>query len=359
MLRSLPKSSALHEKLLGRPCGRINGPTTAGQPYRFLAPPMRAEQSADHGGSALPIFKMKFSIITPSFNQGRFLPDCVESVLAQGDASKERRSMSADADEEPSCGGSPCSSTDSDHAEQKERAGCLRSLEIEHIVTDAGSTDETLEVLKHYPHLQWTSEPDAGMSDGINKGFRKATGDWLMWLNCDDYLLPGALAKVADFIRAHPEADVVHGDCVYVKEDKTPVRRKYDTPVDEWDLLFVGCCIPSTSTFYRRDIIEAGHLLDVEYRNCMDWEYYLRLMRLGYHFAYIPEALADFRWYEESTTQKHWQRMIEEGLRCQREHIDARGLPGILKNATVLKLMRKIYQARRVAKRWRVHGRLI
>lgn len=259
---------------------------------------------------------MKFSIITPSFNQGRFLPDCVASVLAQ------------------------------------------TGVEVEHIVMDAGSTDETLEVLKSYPHLKWTSEPDDGMSDGINKGFRQATGDWVMWLNCDDCLLPGTLEKVAKFIEKHPEADVVHGDCVYVNEDKTPIRRKLDTAVDEWDLLFVGCCIPSTSTFYRREIIDAGHLLDVGYRNCMDWEYYLRLMRLDYRFAYLPEALADFRWYEDSTTQKHWQRMIDEGLKCQRAHIEAKNLPTILKNAGILKILRKVFQIRRVVKRAAVHGRL-
>ncbi|MEO7101643.1 MAG: glycosyltransferase family 2 protein [Luteolibacter sp.] len=258
---------------------------------------------------------MKFSIITPSLNQGSFIQECIESVLRQ------------------------------------------EGIEIEHIIVDAGSTDQTLEVIGHYPHLQWSSEPDEGMSDGINKGFRKATGDWIMWLNCDDYLLPGALSKVAEYIRKHPDADVVHGDCIYVKEDKTPIRRKYDTPVDEWDFLFVGCCIPSTSTIYRREIIDAGHLLDVGYRNCMDWEYYLRLYRLGYHFGYVSEALAGFRWYEDSTTQRHWQRMIDEGLQAQRQHIDARKLPLVLKNANLLKLLRKTYQIRRVAKRMMTHGR--
>lgn len=259
---------------------------------------------------------MKFSIITPSFNQGRFLPDCVESVLSQ------------------------------------------TGIEVEHIITDAGSTDETLEVLKRYPHHQWSSEPDEGMSDGINKGFRQATGDWMMWLNCDDYLLPGALAKVAEFIAKNPQADIVHGDCLYVREDKSPLRRKFDTPVDEWDLLFVGCIIPSTSAFYRKEIIQAGHLLDVSYRNCMDWEYYLRLHRLGYRYAYLPEVLAHFRWYEESTTQKHWQRMIDEGLQARREHIAARGLPNVLGNATTLKALRKVFQIRRMAKRLWTHGRI-
>jgi glycosyltransferase involved in cell wall biosynthesis len=258
---------------------------------------------------------MKFSIITPSYNQGRFITDCVESVIAQS------------------------------------------GIDFEHIITDAGSTDETLEVLRRYPHLKWVSEPDAGMSDGINKGFRQATGDWLMWLNCDDYLLPGALEKVVEFIKLHTDADVVHGDCNYIQEDKTLIRRKYDTPVDEWDLLFVGCCIPSTSTFYRQEIIEAGHLLDITYKNSMDLEYYLRLLRLGYRFDYMPEVLADFRWYEESTTQKHWQRMIDEGLEAKRIHIEERRLPAILKNATLLEGLRRLFQVRRVCKRVLTHRR--
>jgi hypothetical protein len=120
----------------------------------------------------------------------------------------------------------------------------------------------------------------------------------------------------------------------------------------------VGCIIPSTSAFYRREIIDSGELLDVSYKNCMDWEFYLRLVRDGRRFAYIPELLAAFRWYEESTTSKNWQRMIEEGLRCQREHIASRGFPEWLGNRLILKALRRVFQVRRVAKRLRIHGRL-
>jgi len=259
---------------------------------------------------------MNFSIITPSFNQGRFLPTCVESVLSQKDVS------------------------------------------FEHLVIDAGSTDETLEVLDNYPHLQWTSEPDDGMSDGINKGFKKAVGDWVMWLNCDDYLLPGALRKVVEHAAAHPNGDVIHGDCVFVDLEGEPIRRKYDTAVDEWDFLFVGCCIPSTSTFYSQEIISSGHLLDVNYRNCMDWEYYLRLVRAGYQFSYMGEPLAGFRWHEESTTQKNWQRMLDEGLRAQRSHLEERNAPEFLGHAATLGILRRAFQARRVGKRILRHGRI-
>ena len=259
---------------------------------------------------------MKISIITPSLNQGRFLTKCIESVISQ------------------------------------------HGVDVEHIIVDAGSSDETCEILKSYPHLHWTSEHDDGMSDGINKGFIKATGDWIMWLNCDDYLLPDALIKVISHALDHSCADVIHGDCFRVSVDEKVIRRKYDTPVDEWDFLFVGCCNPSTTTFYRRNIIEAGYLLDITYRNCMDWDYYLRLTRLGYRFSYIPEALACFRVHEDSTTQKHLNRMIDEGLRCQRKHIQERNLPAILGNVALLKILRKLFQVRRVAKRVLAHGRV-
>lgn len=258
---------------------------------------------------------IKFSIITPSYNQGRFLPDCVESVQAQ------------------------------------------IGVEVEHIVIDASSTDETLDVLKASPQILWVSEEDKGMSDGINKGFLKATGDWLMWLNCDDYLLPGALAKVAAYIEAHPDVDVIHGDCLFVKEDKTLIRRKYDHQVDENMLLFVGCYIPSTSTFIKRVVIESGNLLDVQYRVCMDWEYYLRLMRKGFRFSYIPEAIAGFRWHGSNTSTLQVHRRIEEALMLQREHITKRKMASWLGQSNLLMLLRKLYQLRRVIRRKRIHGR--
>lgn len=259
---------------------------------------------------------MKFSIITPSFNQGRFLPDCAESVLSQ------------------------------------------RGVKVEHIVTDAGSTDETLDVLKRFPHIKWVSEPDKGMSDGINKGFLRATGDWLMWLNCDDYLLPEALEKVARSIHENPDVDVLHGDCVFVREDKSVIRRKYDHPVDEFTLLFAGCFIPSTSTFFKRRIIDDGNLLDISYKVCMDWEYYLRLLRLGYKFRYLPDALAGFRWHGNNTSTIHAARGEQEALKLQCEHIESRGHPGWLKNAAAPAILRRFAQLSRVTKRLKTHGRI-
>lgn len=256
---------------------------------------------------------MKFSIVTPSFNQGRFIRDCLESVKTQ------------------------------------------TGVEWEHLVQDAGSTDETHAVLREYPHLQVSSEPDAGMSDGINRGFRKATGDWVMWLNTDDYLLPNALEKVAAFAARHPEADVIYGDCLFVDEQKRTLRRKREHRFDFSILLFYGCYIPSTSTFINRRIINAGHLLEVGYKVCMDFEYYVRLSRLGYHFAYLPAALAAFRWHETNTSSVQLQRRREERLRVQQEHLVLAGRKPPWSRHR-LALLYRVYQVKRGLLRLCAHG---
>lgn len=228
---------------------------------------------------------MKFSIVTASYNQGRFIRDCIESVRAQ------------------------------------------TGVDWEHIVQDAGSTDETAAVLQEYPHLQVTCEKDQGMSDGINRGFRKATGDWVMWLNTDDYLLPGALARVQEFAEKNPAADMIYGDVHFVDGAKRLLRVKREHRFDFNVLLYYGCYIQSTATFLRRKIITAGHLLDVDYRVVMDFEYYVRLARLGYRIQYAPGPVAAFRWHETNTSAVQHERRHQERLRVQRAHWQAIGKP--------------------------------
>lgn len=244
-----------------------------------------------------------FSIITASFNQGRFIRECIESVVSQG-------------------------------------------VEFEHIIVDACSTDETRDVLREFPHLKWTSEPDKGQTDAINKGFRRARGEWLMWLNADDFLLPNALKKVTDHIR-QTEADVVYGNANFVGMDGRLIREKREPDFHLGELLFYGCYIPSTATFHHRRIIDAGHLLDASLKVCMDLEWFLRLAGLRYRFSHIDAPLAAFRWHETNVSRVHADKRITEGNRVKREFLKKQGREW-LGNRAMLWLMHKVYRLRRV-----------
>ena len=118
---------------------------------------------------------MDFTIITPSLNYGRFLGDCLASVAPQ------------------------------------------TGVTFEHLVIDGGSTDDSAAVAARFPHAVWTQGPDKGMSDAINKGFERARGDWVMWLNADDRLKPGALAEILKLLEKS-RADVVYGDWDFIDE---------------------------------------------------------------------------------------------------------------------------------------------
>jgi glycosyltransferase involved in cell wall biosynthesis len=206
----------------------------------------------------------QFSIVTASYNQGRFIRDCIESVKSQ------------------------------------------TGVTWEHIIQDAGSTDETLAVLQEYPHLQITCERDKGMSDGINRGFLKARGEWVMWLNTDDYLLPGALAQVAEFAAKHPDADVIYGGWHFVDADRNITKTATLFPFDLLMLVHYGTYIGSTACFLkRRTVIEQGHLLSVMFKNNMDGEFYARLGRAGKKFLHLPRILAAFRLHGDNTSQKY------------------------------------------------------
>jgi glycosyltransferase involved in cell wall biosynthesis len=259
-----------------------------------------------------------FTVVTPSYNQGRYIRDCIESVLQQTEVTWE------------------------------------------HIVIDGGSTDDTIEILKQYPHLQWISEPDRGMSDAINKGFLRAKGRWVMWLNTDDYLLPGALKKVAEFAEAHPEADVIYGYSYFVDESKRILREKCEHKFDFLSLLFVGCYIQSTATFIKRDIIQAGHLLNIEFRYTMDYDYYMRLALAGYKFLYLPEPLACFRWHGDNLSilggrsGARW----KESCKVKEYALQQLGYAW-LANPFIFKAMFYLFRPRRCLLRFRAHGRLL
>jgi glycosyltransferase involved in cell wall biosynthesis len=198
---------------------------------------------------------------------------------------------------------------------------CLRSVAdqdgvtVEHLVMDACSTDHTAEVVAGFPHASFFQEPDKGMSDGINKGFRRASGTWVMWLNADDRLRPGVLKEVKAYAEAHPEADVIYGCWNFVDADGRFLRRMTVFPFHKGMLANHGCYIASTSTFYRRSsTIEEGHLLNVRFGSVMDGEYFCRLSALGKRFLYLPRVIADFRLHDESISQRNLGKQDIDGV---------------------------------------------
>lgn len=229
---------------------------------------------------------MDFTIVTPSFNYGRFIGECLESVAAQD------------------------------------------GVTFEHLVIDGGSTDDTTEVAKRFPHATFFQEPDDGMTDGINKGFRRARGEWVMWLNADDRLRPGALAAVKQFAAVNPRADVIYGCWNFVDAGGLFLRRMTVFPFQRGMIANHGCYIASTATFFRRaTTIAEGHLLNPAFKAVMDGEYFARLSSLGKRFAYLPRVLADFRLHDQSISQRHLGRNdIDSVLARQRQLAESRAI---------------------------------
>ncbi len=236
---------------------------------------------------------MRFSIITPNYNYGRFLKKALEGVLAQADAP-----------------GAP---------------------EIEHIVIDGGSTDDSVSILKEWDAFargtaaakaskyifSFVSEPDHGQTDAINKGLRRATGDVVAWLNADEWYEPGALAKTVAAFEKRPKADLIYGEVRFVRPDGSTIRVKRDHRFSGFVLLWYGCYVSSAATFWRRRVLDAGDYLDASYKVTMDFEYWVRLWRHGYRFSFLPATLASFTWHDGNVSEVFAARRREERNKVQ------------------------------------------
>ena len=219
----------------------------------------------------------KISIVTPSLNQGRYLEEALLSARNQNYPLAE------------------------------------------HIVTDGVSTDGTVELLKRYSgeasngHLHWTSEPDQGQSDALNKGFRVATGDIIGWLNSDDRYRPGCFQAVIDAFDENPDIDILYGDYTWIDESGRIMQIRREIEFSRFILSYHRVLyIPSTATFFRRRIFDDGNFVDAQYRYAMDYEYFLRLAHKGYRFKHVPRLLADFRWHPSSKSGAHPERQLAE-----------------------------------------------
>jgi len=198
--------------------------------------------------------QLSVSIVTPSFNQGAFIAETINSVLAQ---------------DYPA---------------------------IEYLVMDGASEDETVEVLRGYGgRLRWVSEPDSGQSAAINKGWRMVSGEILAWLNSDDLLLPGAIAAVAAEFREHPDAMLVYGDGDYIDENGKLIGSYATRPYDYAALLkSVNNFIPQPAMFIRRAALEQVGWLDEKLHYVMDYDLCLKI-GARWPVRYVPRRLAALR----------------------------------------------------------------
>lgn len=213
----------------------------------------------------------KISIITPSYNQAKFLDEAIKSVINQNYPN------------------------------------------FEHIIFDNCSTDGTIDILKKYPHLIWVSEPDKGQSDALNKGFKKSTGEFVGWLNSDDLYLPNCLHSIVKILNKYPESDVIYGDYRWVDQEGRIIRFCHEIDFDLFIFKYLHVShISSVSTFFRRNIFEEGNFLNTDYEYSMDYELLLRIALKGHRFVHTRSFLADFRCHPESKSKLNTNRQVWE-----------------------------------------------
>jgi glycosyltransferase involved in cell wall biosynthesis len=219
------------------------------------------------------------SIITPSFNQGKFIQRTIESVLRQDIA------------------------------------------DLEYIVMDGGSQDQTIEILKSYgDRIKWKSEHDAGTGDAVNKGLTAANGRIIGWLNSDDIYYDGTLRTALNYFKENPEADVLYGDANHI-DDLDQIIEKYPTEPWSWERLQQQCIISQPAAFFRRTVIERYGLLDTRRLHCVDYEYWLRLGKGGARFFYLAKTLAATRLHANAKTVALRRACHEDINNILREHL--------------------------------------
>jgi glycosyltransferase involved in cell wall biosynthesis len=229
-----------------------------------------------------------FSIVTPSYNQARFIEETIESVISQkGD------------------------------------------FYIQYIIGDAGSKDGSVDIIKRYDKLvkskgfkpnclgvtiEWWSKKDKGQSDAINKGFKKATGEYLAWLNSDDVYYPGAMAAALKEFDKDKNLGLVYTDFEDIDAESKHLENRHADPFDLERIVHVGNMVPQPASFMLREAAKSVGFLNEKYHYAMDYDLWIRIGQ-KYTVKKTKGCWAKFRLHDESKTvsleKKFWKEVWE------------------------------------------------
>jgi glycosyltransferase involved in cell wall biosynthesis len=232
----------------------------------------------------------RVTVITPSLNQAAYLEETIRSVAAQ------------------------------DYPD------------LEHWIIDGGSTDGSLGIIRRWAKrsraIRWLSERDGGQSEAINKGFQRASGEIVAWLNSDDAYLPGAVRRAAEFLAAHPDCMLAYSDAVLVDEQGTPLRIYPHTQkiFNYRRLVAVSDYIAQPSAFLRKRVLDEVGLLDENLQWCMDWDLWIRIAA-KHPVLYFPWLTARMRDYAQTKTRRGGKRRWKEIVSVARKHSGLRFPP--------------------------------
>jgi glycosyltransferase involved in cell wall biosynthesis len=203
---------------------------------------------------------LKLSIVTPSFNQGRFLEETILSVLNQNYSN------------------------------------------LEYIIIDGGSTDETVEVIRRYEDRInfWVSEKDRGQVHAINKGLEKTTGDIFGFINSDDIYLPGTFATVMNHFEDIPGSEWICGDTIMFGEGLDEELIRAVVPISAAHCLSWAYKAPQPGHFWKRELVQGG--FDEAWPYDFDHDFYVRLLLAGHRCEHIPQSFAGYRLHAASKT---------------------------------------------------------
>ena len=203
---------------------------------------------------------MKLSIITPSFNQGQFIEQCINSVINQ------------------------------DYPN------------IEYLIIDGASSDQTVDIIKKYEAniTYWVSEKDSGQTSAINKGIIKSSGEIVAYLCSDDYYAPGIAKFIMNKFISDPNLDMIYGNCTFVDEQGYIQRHKKSINFSRNKLLRRNI-IWQPTVFIRKYVFDEVGLFDEELHYAMDYEFWLRISE-KFNIVNIDKDLAFYRWHKNSKT---------------------------------------------------------